>query len=106
MIPVCGEGTPWPDIPPEYGPWQTVYGLFRRWQRSGVWAQVLTGLQARADAAGVITWEVNVDSTVCRAHQHAAGARRGGQHQKETAGRKPSRARRPRSGAFTWWPDN
>lgn len=70
----------------EYGPWQTVYGLFRRWQRDGVWSVVLTGLQARADAAGLITREVNVDSTICRAHQHAAGARRDGQAQKEPPG--------------------
>ena len=27
-------GTPWRDVPPVYGPWQTVYGLFRRWQRA------------------------------------------------------------------------
>ncbi|MEV0376057.1 IS5 family transposase, partial [Streptomyces sp. NPDC050636] len=77
---------PWRDLPTEYGPWQTVYGLFRRWQRQGVWSVVLTGLQTRADAAGLITWEVNVDSTICRAHQHAAGARRDGQAQKEPPG--------------------
>nr|WTA65366.1 IS5 family transposase [Micromonospora sp. NBC_00855] len=79
-------GCPWRDLPPEYGPWQTVYGLFRRWQRSGVWLQILTALQARADAAGVIRWEVNVDSTICRAHQHAAGARHDGDAQREPAG--------------------
>ncbi|MFB9514643.1 IS5 family transposase [Streptomyces purpureus] len=79
-------GVPWRDLPDEYGPWQTVYGLFRRWQRGGVWARLLTLLQARADAAGLITWEVNVDSTVCRAHQHAAGARRDGAGQKEPPG--------------------
>ncbi|MET9470414.1 IS5 family transposase [Streptomyces sp. NPDC006544] len=79
-------GVPWRDLPCEYGPWQTVYGLFRRWQREGVWARLLTSLQARADAAGLITWEVNVDSTVCRAHQHAAGARRDGAGQKEPPG--------------------
>ena len=61
-----------------YGPWQTVYGLFRRWQRDGTWRQVLTGLQARADAAGLISWDVSVDSTIARAHQHAAGARKRG----------------------------
>ena len=71
-------GAPWRDVPAEYGPWQTVYGLFRRWQRDGTWAQVLAGLQARADAAGLITWDVSVDSTVARAHQHAAGARKRG----------------------------
>ncbi|MER7728403.1 transposase [Streptomyces sp. NPDC096323] len=40
-------GAPWRDLPAEYGPWQTVYGLFRRWQRDGVWSSVLTRLQAR-----------------------------------------------------------
>ncbi|MFI8191675.1 IS5 family transposase [Streptomyces sp. NPDC085946] len=79
-------GVPWRDLPREYGPWQTVYGLFRRWQRQGVWARLLTLLQTRADAAGLITWEVNVDSTICRAHQHAAGARRDGAGQKEPPG--------------------
>ena len=71
-------GAPWRDVPVEYGPWQTVYGLFRRWQRDGTWRQVLTGLQARADGAGLITWDVSVDSTIARAHQHAAGARKKG----------------------------
>jgi transposase len=79
-------GAPWREIPAEYGPWQTVYGLFRRWQRAGVWAQILTSLQTRADAAGLICWQVNVDSTVCRAHQHAAGARRDGWAQKQSPG--------------------
>ena len=71
-------GAPWRDVPPAYGPWQTVYGLFRRWQRDGTWRQILTGLQARADAAGLIIWDVSVDSTIARAHQHAAGARKRG----------------------------
>lgn len=42
---------------------------------AGVWAAIMTGLQADADAAGLITWEVSVNSTIARAHQHAAGAR-------------------------------
>jgi transposase len=79
-------GCPWRDLPVVYGPWQTVYGLFRRWQRDGVWDAVLTGLRTAADAAGLVTWEVNVDSTVCRAHQHAAGARRDGAGQVEPPG--------------------
>ena len=71
-------GTPWRDVPARYGPWPSVYGLFRCWQRDGTWPKVVTALQARADAAGLITWEVSVDSTVARAHQHAAGARKRG----------------------------
>jgi transposase len=71
-------GVPWRDVPERYGPWETVYGLFRRWQRDGTWLRILTQLQAQADADGLITWDVSVDSTVNRAHQHAAGARKKG----------------------------
>jgi transposase len=71
-------GAPWRDVPLRYGPWPSVYGLFRRWQRDGTWRQLLTGLQARADTAGLITWDVSVDATIARAHQHAAGARKRG----------------------------
>ena len=71
-------GAPWRDVPGWYGPWQTVYGLFRRWQRDGTWAAIVTALQARADAAGRSAGTVSVDSTIARAHQHAAGARRTG----------------------------
>jgi transposase len=79
-------GSPWRDIPPAYGCWQTIYGLFRRWQRAGVWALIVAALQARADAAGLILWDVSVDSTINRAHQHAAGARTDSDQQKEPPG--------------------
>ena len=79
-------GAPWRDVPPDYGPWQTVYGLFRRWQRNGTWREILAGLQGRADGEGLITWDVSVDSTVARAHQHAAGARKRGELQAEPPG--------------------
>jgi len=52
-------GAPWRDVPERYGPWQTVYSFFRRWQLAGAWAYVVTALQARADARGLITWEVS-----------------------------------------------
>jgi len=90
-------GSPWRDVPERYGPWQTVYGLFRRWQRDGTWARILAALQARADAAGLITWDVSVDSTVARAHQHAAGARKRGTC-------RPNRpAGSPRNQTITGW---
>jgi transposase len=70
-----------------------VYALFRRWQRDGTWRQILTALQAMADAAGRVTWDVSVDSTVARAHQHAAGARKRGtckpNHRAELAPSRP-----------------
>lgn len=69
-------GSPWRDVPERDGPWQSVYWLFRTWQRAGVWAVIVTGLQTRADGAGLICWDVSVDSTIVRARQHAAGARK------------------------------
>lgn len=67
-------GAPWRDLPERYGPWDRAYDLFRRWQRDGTRARIITQLQAEADAKGLITWDANVDSTVCRAHQRASGA--------------------------------
>ncbi|MFF3122369.1 transposase [Streptomyces sp. NPDC057908] len=68
-------GIPWRDLPERHGPWETVYGLFRRRQRNGTWHRIFEQLQAQADVKGLITWEVSVNSTIARAHQHAAGAR-------------------------------
>ncbi|MFF1838466.1 transposase [Streptomyces sp. NPDC058231] len=61
-------GVPWRDLPARYGPWETVHGLFRRWQRDATWHSIFEQLQARADAKGLITWDISVDSTVCRAY--------------------------------------
>ena len=79
-------GAPWRDVPPCYGPWQSVYGLFRCWQRDGTWRKILAALQALADAAGHVTWDVSVDSGTARAHQHAAGAGKDPAAQKEPPG--------------------
>lgn len=83
-------GAPWRDVPPEYGSWQRVYGVFLQWQRTGIWARLLVILQAWANANGLIVWEVSVDSTIVRAYQHAAGARRDPQAQKEPPGPEPA----------------
>lgn len=70
---ILRTGAPWRDLPERYGPWQTVYCRFRRWQQAGRWAQILHTLQEQ----GPLDWSAHfVDGTVIRAHQHAAGARR------------------------------
>ena len=69
-------GCAWRDLPAEFGPWQTVWKRHARFSRDGTWDRVLTRLQAAGDAAGELDWNVSVDSTICRAHQHAATATR------------------------------
>jgi transposase len=71
-------GIPWRDLPERYGPWQTVYKRFARWQTDGTWARIEASLHTQADAAGELDWHAQIDSTVVRAHQHAAGARKRG----------------------------
>jgi transposase len=66
---VARTGCPWRDLPAKFGNWHSVYVRFSRWEQYGVWCRVATTLQGEADLE-----EVFIDSTIVRAHQHAAGA--------------------------------
>ncbi|MFJ3037113.1 IS5 family transposase [Streptomyces tendae] len=68
-------GVQWRDLPERFGPWKTVYERHRLWSADGTWERLLQQVQAAADVAGEIDWDISVDSTIVRAHQHAAGAR-------------------------------
>jgi transposase len=69
-------GAPWRDLPERYGAWQTCADRLYRWRREGLWDRLLTYVQTKSDAVGEISWEVSIDSSTARAHQHASGARR------------------------------
>lgn len=74
---ILRTGAPWRDLPARYGHWKTASSRFYRWRKSGVWQRILEALQAEADAQGRLSWGLHfIDSTVVRAHQHAAGARK------------------------------
>jgi transposase len=65
------------DLPERYGSWKTGYSRFGRWEQQGIWDQVFTAPIAKAHRRGDLDWELHhIDSTVMRAHQHAAGARK------------------------------
>jgi transposase len=69
-----GTGAPWRDLPERSGPWRTVDARFTRWQVDGTWDRLFAHVQTKSDAVGEAVWEASIDSTVVRAHQHAAGA--------------------------------
>jgi len=69
-------GCPWRDLAEGFGNWKTVYNRHRRWSGDGTWQEILDGLRAGCDEAEGKDWALSADSTVVRAHQHAAGARR------------------------------
>jgi transposase len=104
---ILRTGSPWRSLPERYGSWKTVSGRFYRWQKAGVWDRILTALQRQADAEGRLNWTLHfVDSTVVRAHQHAAGAKGGIRQRKHSAGVAAGTARRsisePSEAASRW----
>src|SRR5262250_907048 len=63
-------GVPWRDLPEEFGPWKTVFNRFDRWSKKGKWMRIFQALQTDRDDE----WH-SIDSTINRAHQHAAGGK-------------------------------
>jgi transposase len=75
---VLRTGAPWQDLPERYGSWRTVASRFDRWQKAGVFQPLVDTVKPQADAAGQLDWQIHfLDSTMVRAHQHAAGAKKG-----------------------------
>jgi transposase len=69
---VLRTGSPWRDLPERYGPYTTVYNRFNRWARAGVWVRVFEALAAKSPSSMAL-----IDSSIIRAHQHAAGGKKG-----------------------------
>jgi len=68
---IARTGSPWRDLPPQLGNWHNVYTRFSRWGTTGVWRRVIEAVSTDADLQALL-----LDSTIVRAHQHAAGAQK------------------------------
>lgn len=69
-------GISWRDLPAYYGPWQSVWKRHRRYSADGTWDTILGVLLSHAETQGLVNWEVSVDSTINRAHQHGTNLTR------------------------------
>ena len=67
---ILRTGAPWRDVPPEFGPWQTVWHLFNQWNQAGVLDRVLAKLR-QAVTLDAELW--CIDGTIVRAARCAAG---------------------------------
>ena len=71
---ILRTGSPWRDLPEEFGPWQTAWRLFDKWNAEGILNKILQRLQAAFVEAGQIDDELwRVDGTIVRAARCAAG---------------------------------
>lgn len=68
---ILRTGSPWRDLPQAFGRWHSTYMRFARWRDSGVWERVADVLGGDADME-----QLFIDSTIVRAHQHSAGAKK------------------------------
>lgn len=70
---IVRSGAPWRDLPEEFGSWNSTFRRFSRWSMKGVWHRIFAAMSDDPDFEYLI-----LDSTIVRAHQHAAGAKKGG----------------------------
>jgi putative transposase len=69
---IARTGSPWRDLPEIFGVWNSVFRRFSRWSAKGIWHRIFAAVSDDPDFEYLI-----VDSTIIRAHQHAAGAKGG-----------------------------
>ncbi len=69
---ILGSGATWRDLPKEYGNWNSVYHKFRFWIETGVFENIFQALVEQCREY----YFVEIDSTFCKVHQHATGARK------------------------------
>jgi transposase len=74
-------GIPWRDLPARFGDWKNTHKRLRRWCESGVFERIFKALAEDCDNEYMM-----LDSTIIRAHQHSAGARKKGGSAKVLAG--------------------
>ena len=72
------SGIPWRDLPERFGDYRVVHTRFSRWSTTGVWEKVFQVLSEDADNEYAM-----IDSTIVRAHQHSAGAKKSSAEQED-----------------------
>ena len=70
---IARSGAPWRDLPERYGSWQTVYSRFRKWIEDGILDNIFRVLSLEAELT-----ELSIEASIVKAHQHSAGAKKGG----------------------------
>jgi transposase len=68
---VLRTGSPRRDLPERYGPYTTVYNRYNRWAKAGIWVGIFEALAAKSPHSMAF-----IDSSIIRAHQHAAGGKK------------------------------
>jgi transposase len=69
---IARTGSPWRDLPPWFGKWNSVFVRFRDWVRADVFKQLFDAVSDQPDMEYAM-----VDATIVRVHRHGQGAKGG-----------------------------
>lgn len=83
---IACSGAPWRDLPERYGPYSSVYSRFRKWIDDGILDNIFRILSLESEL-----YELSIDASIVQAHQHSAGAKKGGRQTRSgTAAEEPA----------------
>lgn len=69
---IAGAGSPWRDLPEEFGNWNTVFKRFRHWVKADVFKRIFDSVSDQADMEFAM-----IDGTIVKVHRHGQGAKGG-----------------------------
>lgn len=67
---IARTGSPWRDLPPTFGNWNTVFKRYRDWVKAGVFRRIFDAVSDDPDMEFAM-----VDATIVKVHRHAQGAK-------------------------------
>ena len=69
---IARTGSPWRDLPPALGKWNTVFKRFRDWVKADVFQRIFDALSDEPDMEFAM-----IDGTTVKVHRHGQGAKGG-----------------------------
>ena len=78
---IARTGSPWRDMPKDFGPWMQIYVRYNRWAKRGIWKHAFEVLSDEPDLA-----QLMIDGSIVRVHQQGAS-------KKTSVNRKPKAVR-------------
>ena len=69
---IVRTGSPWRDLPAEFGNWNSVFQRYRRWVKAGRFRKIFEAPNDSPDMEHTI-----IDGTIAKVHRHGQGAKGG-----------------------------
>ena len=66
---IVRTGSPWRDLPEEFGKWNTVFKRFHDWVKADIWQKLFDAVSGQPDMEYAM-----VDATIVKVHRHGQGA--------------------------------